>query len=193
MTVRSVVTQLVHDGLLYRVQGKGTFVARPKISAHSPAYKGVREQLEGMGYETVTKLLKIEKTADPNIRAILRLQPNESVFAIDRIRLIKDEPISIHRSYVPCALAPELMQYDVENEQLCAILEKNFGLKMKFVEESLETVSAMSSEAELLHVKRGYPLLLLEDVIYDENRCPFEYAKIIFRGDRIKLHFDYDA
>ena len=45
MTVRSVITQLVKEGLLFRVQGKGTFVAAPKITTRSPAYMGIREQL----------------------------------------------------------------------------------------------------------------------------------------------------
>ena len=57
MTARGVLTTLVNDGLLFRVPGKGTFVAPLKINTVSPAYRGIREQLEGMGYETSTQLL----------------------------------------------------------------------------------------------------------------------------------------
>ena len=59
MTVRGVLTKLVGDGLLVRVPGKGTYVATPKINAVSPAYRGVREQLEGLGYETSTRLVSV--------------------------------------------------------------------------------------------------------------------------------------
>ena len=45
MTVRGVLTKMVNDGLLLRVPGKGTYVAPTKISAVSPAYRGIREQL----------------------------------------------------------------------------------------------------------------------------------------------------
>lgn len=57
MTARAVVSDLVKEGLLYRVQGKGTFVSE-KILALSPSYIGIREQLEQMGYEVKTRIVE---------------------------------------------------------------------------------------------------------------------------------------
>jgi GntR family transcriptional regulator len=45
MTVRSVITRLVHEGLLYSVPGKGTFVSEPKIVSRPLSQMGIREQL----------------------------------------------------------------------------------------------------------------------------------------------------
>ena len=119
MTVRSVLTDLVKEGLLYRVQGKGTFVAE-KIVTVSPSYIGIREQLEKMGYEVETRIHK------------------------------------------------------------------------KKVSETLESVVASNEEAELLAVEKGHPLLLLRDVLYDEISRPYEYTKVVFRGDRIKIRLQYE-
>lgn len=52
---------------------------------------------------------------------------------------------------------------------------------------------ATEEEAELLEIDRRFPLLMLEDV----NKSPagriFEYSKVLFRGDKIKLHFEYET
>ncbi len=62
---------------------------------------------------------------------------------------------------------------------------------MKHVVEHLEASAAHTDEAELLGMRRGQPVLRLEDVISDAGGTPFEYSMIVFRGDKIRLGFDY--
>ncbi len=192
MTARGVLTKLVNDGVLYRVPGKGTFLAPLKIDAVSPAYRGVREQLEAMGYETTTEVLGVGvEAATPTVRARLGLPAGERVYAIHRLRSVQGEPISLHHSYVPAALAPGLDAHDTGGEQLCVILEKHYGLAMTQVAEHLEATAARAEEATQLRMRPGQPVLLLEDVIADAHGRTFEYSSIVFRGDKIRLGFDY--
>lgn len=192
MTARGVLTKLVTEGVLFRVPGKGTFLAPQKFEAVSPAYRGVREQLEAAGYETTTQVLRSGvEDASPRVRERLGLPDGAQVHAIYRLRSVQGEPISLHHSYVPAALAPDLDRHDAGNEQLCVILEKHYGLAMKQVAEHLEATAARTEEAELLRMRRGQPVLLLEDVISDDHGRTFEYSTIVFRGDKIRLGFDY--
>ncbi len=192
MTARGVLTKLVNDGVLFRVPGKGTFLAPQKIDAVSPAYGGVREQLESMGYETSTELLSIRLETPPvRVRDKLRLESGQPVYAIDRLRSVQGEPISLHHSYVPDHLAHGLDRYDTANEQLCVVLASHYGLTMKRVDEQLEATAASADEATLLQMRKGQPVLLLEDVIADLDGTTFEYSRIVFRGDKIRLRFDY--
>lgn len=193
MTVRGVLNKLTSEGLLLRVSGKGTYVAPRKISATSPAYRGVREQLESLGFATTTALLSHDlKPPSSSVRSRLRLAPDELVYAIVRLRSVDGEPISLHRSYVPGRLAPNLDDHDVVNEQLCVVLKEHYGLPMSKVEEHLEAVTPTAGDAQLLDIQPSEPVLRLSDVIRDQNENPFEYSTIIFRGDKLQLRFDYE-
>jgi GntR family transcriptional regulator len=193
MTVRGVLTKLVADGLLLRVPGKGTYVAPTKIDAVSPAYRGVREQLEAMGYSTTTRLVSfVLEPPSSTVREKLRLSDRDEVHTIARVRYVSGEPISLHRSHVPARLAPRLDQHDVVAEQLCVVLEDHYGLPMRRVHEDLEAHAVTTAEARHLGMHRGEPALLLQDLIADDRGTPFEYSTIVFRGDKLRLRFDYE-
>lgn len=192
MTARAVVTQLVNDGLLRRVQGKGTFVIEKKIATKSLAYMGIREQLERMGYQIATRLLNFRQIeASQSLAAILNIMPGDVVHFIERLRIIDDGPISLHRSYIPKILTPTLRDDRLETEQLCVILQNEFNLKTAVVTETLESVQATSEEAQLFAVSKTFPLLLLTDINKTIAGRIFEFTKVLFRGDKVKLSFEY--
>jgi len=194
MTVRGVLNSLVDDGLLYRVPGKGTFVTEQKIAALSPAYQGVREQLEQMGFTTTTELVS-RRTLVPgeSVRTNLQTDRTVVVHEILRRRLVDGVPVSLHRSFVPVRLATGLGTDDVVDEQLCVILEREYNLRPASTIEQLEAVAATREEAQMLGLETGAPLLLLEDTISGVTGEVFEYSKILFRGDKMKLRFEYTS
>ena len=195
MTVRSVLLDLVKEGKLYRVQGKGTYVAEQKIEAMSLYYVGIREQLEQMGYEVSTKTLECGIIpSDSNVARHLNLEEGTPVFRIKRLRSIsKKGPVSIHISYIPEKYSTGLTPEVLEKEQLCVLMNQNFGLQRKRVTETLESVAADEEEAQLLKIEKGHPLLMLKDEQFSEEDTPYEYTKVVFRGDRFKIRLNYEA
>ncbi|MGA4508053.1 GntR family transcriptional regulator [Propionibacteriaceae bacterium G1746] len=193
MTVRQVLTNLVDEDMLYRVHGKGTFVAHRKISTKSPSYQGIREQLEEQGFNTHTEILDESVVpADARTARALELEVGAPVYRIRRRRLVEGSPLSIHESYVPEKLAPHLLEANLATQQLCIVLERDHGLRMASVHESLESAIASKSEAEALDARPGAPVLLLQQHIRHDNGVMFEFTKIVFRGDKVKLDFQYN-
>ncbi len=193
MTIRQVLGKLVDEGLVFRVHGKGTFVAQRKIATRSPSYYGVREQLEQQGYSTRTEMLDSgEVEADARLAGQLEVPVGTPLQMVERLRYAGDTPISLHKSYVPLPLAPGLLDHDLAQRQLCQVLARDYGLDMTYVHESLESLNPTPAELSALGVRRGIPLLLLEQRIRDASRRLFEFTQIRFRGDRIRLEFDYD-
>ena len=192
MTVRGVLNRIVSAGLLYRVPGKGTFVAEEKIESRPLSYMGIREQLEQMGYQITTKLLSID-TIDAPVRVakLLGLPKNAPVYKLSRVRFIKGQPLSIHVSYLSTALAPRLEEKDLMGTQLCDILEHEYNHPILRQEETLESALPSTEEAETLKLTEPSPLLLLENIFYTHSNTPIEYSRVVFRGDKIKIRLEY--
>jgi GntR family transcriptional regulator len=192
MTVRSVLNRLVMAGLLYRVPGKGTYVSEAKIESSPLSWMGIREQLERMGYETETKLLTAELVStSTRIAKLLEIKPGATAYLVKRIRYVKGVPLSVHTSYIPQEVSPDLERQDLEGKQLCDILTDEYNCRIARQVETLESITASAEEAELLGVSTSFPLLLLENRVYNSNQVPIEYSKVVFRGDKIKLRLEH--
>ena len=191
--LRSVIAKLSSEGLLISKQGAGTFVSRKKVHTYAPDKIGIREQLEQRGYTTSVKLLSIEESeASPILAQHLKLQQSELVYIIRQLRFVDDEPFFVSETYLPKKLFTNINSDDFQNVSCQKAIEEKYGYSINSTNEFLETSIAGSKLAKLLEVPSGYTLLLLEQLNYDISDIPFEDTRIFYRGDRIRLHFDYN-
>ena len=117
VTIRSVITKFVDSGMMYRIQGKGTYIAAPKIVTGNVSYVGIRDQLEKQGYDTKTKVITFEKIkANLPTSKKLDIPLGTEIIFIERLRTINDVPFSLHRSYVPTDTGVQLHIEQLENE-----------------------------------------------------------------------------
>lgn len=188
MTVRKAIDRLVAAGLIYKVDGKGTFVSEPKVSFQALSLAGLREQTLKMGYSPSTKLLGIERVlASKNMSSYLHVEPNSPIFVIERVVFVNNIPLALHRSHIPENLCPSLPEYDLTNASLYSILKEKFEINIHHMSEMLETTLASVRESLLLGIEPGSPMFLLRITAYDPDQKPVEYVKVIFRGDRVQL------
>ena len=192
MTVRSVLSRLVQEDLLYRVPGKGTFVSEEKIEKKHLLYTSIREQLEELGMEIVTKVID-NKVIMPNSRIAKKLNINSTraVYYIERIRYVQGKPLSLHRTFLSHLVNPLINEKRLAEDHLCRILEEDYNLVSTHTKESLEMVYAKDRQSKLLEVDATQPLLLLKEERYIGNAIA-EYTEIYFKGDQMRVTFEYD-
>ena len=190
--IRQALNELVNEGLVIRRKGKGTFVAEPKIG-ESLVQKltGFYQDMVDRGHAPASQVLKQEATpASPLVAAFLEIAPGTPVIEIERVRFVQDEPIVLVTTYMPQVLCPELLHEDLTHQSLYAYLERRYNLVTVRGHRTLEAVPANEYEANLLQVKRGAPLILLDSVSYLEDGTPLEYYHALHRGDRSKFEVE---
>ena len=190
--VRQALGEIELDGLIVRRKGKGTFVAEPKIN-ESLAQKltGFYQDMVERGHKPITQVLEHKVLPASNkVAEYLGIPPDTPVVGIKRLRFVADEPIVIVTSYLPFHLCPALADVDLTNRSLYQFLEQECGLMIARGRRTIEAVGANEYEAELLHIDRGAPLILLNSVSYLDDGTPIEYYHAVHRGDRSRFEVE---
>lgn len=188
-TVRQAIGRLVAGGLLERRQGRGTFVARPKITRSLLRFYSFGRWVRTEGLESSTKVLAARIVpATEGIAHRLRLRPADRVYALKRLRLLEGEPVMLETSWLPVEAFPGLLDQDLSHPPLYDIIEQRYGLLIARAEESLEPTTVSKGEARLLKVQRGLPAFLIRRTTYAGGDRPIEYRESVVRGDRFRYH-----
>lgn len=190
--IRQALKELEYEGLIVREKGKGTFIAEPKIrESLVQELTGFYQDMAAKGHAPISKVLnQTVIPASPKIAAYLNLEPGMPVIQIDRLRFVQDEPIVLVTTYLPHSLCPLLLEADLTEQSLYAFLEREYGIMIARGQRIMEAVLANEYEAELLEVKPGAPLILLDSVSYLEDGTPIEFYHALHRGDRSRFEVE---
>lgn len=184
MTVRQALATLQQQGLIGSLHGKGYFVSPPRIEAPVDILIGFSDNMTKRDIRPGARLLALEvMLADRSLAGELQIRVGEQIFAVHRLRLANDMPVALEYSHFPAHLFPNLDQHDLESHSIYAILAQEYGVKLAGATQSLEPVVAQSWQANLLHVPKGAPLMLVTRTSHDEQQRIVEYARDYYRGD----------
>ncbi|WP_374207753.1 GntR family transcriptional regulator [Streptomyces sp. XM4193] len=186
-TVRQALQELVVEGRLERIQGKGTFVAKPKVS-QALQLTSYTEDMRAQGLEPTSQLLDIGYvTADDRLAAFLDIDTGGRVLRIERLRLASGEPMAIEITHLSQRRFPALRRSLVKYASLYTALAEVYDTQLAEAEETIETSLATPREAGLLGTDVGLPMLLLSRHSFDKDGRPVEWVRSVYRGDRYKF------
>ena len=190
--VRQALGALVANGLLYRVKGKGTFVAPHKLEEKFiQRSDGFFREMTSRGLSVTSAVLVQEVTLPPpHVRHQLQLRDGEQTVRIDRLRSVEGQVLLFVQTYIPYELCPDLLTADLATGSLYALLRERHGLSVASGKRTVEAVLAHPPISTLLEVRKGAPLLKIESVSYLADGRPLEYYEAWHRADRSKFEIE---
>lgn len=191
IVVRQAMSRLVTEGLVYRHQGRGAFVAKQsEDSDFVGRIIGFSGDIE-LRNHTVSRFILTADIRDPDPRAAkaLGLGPGERVVFLRRTMSVDGVPRILVESSLVESRVPGLLHHPLENRSLYAMLLEHYGIQFEGAERWIEAASASKEEAQHLKISKGTPLIKIESRSSDRTGRHIEYFSALYRTDSARLHF----
>jgi GntR family transcriptional regulator len=182
MTARQAIGDLVHEGVLTRQQGRGTFVAQPRFAQRLRYLTGFTADMAARGIVASSRVLDLRTSpAAGDVAAELGVDAGATLVFVERIRLADGRPVGIERAWLsvddPRALLSSAATGSVY-EALGAL-----GHHPVRAEQRIVAGLADERETELLALDHGAPVLRTHRRSYDASGRAVELAEAAYRGD----------
>jgi DNA-binding GntR family transcriptional regulator len=190
MTARGAVQRLVQDGLVYRVPGRGTFVAPERANRTASHILSFSDEMRRKGRSPSSRVL--QKRRRPASDAERDRLGRDEVVAVRRVRFADGNPVAVETAVFPADRVARLLDGDLEGTSLFATLA-DAGLVPTAGRASLAAEAATAEDARVLGIKRGDPLLVERRLIHDQHGAPLEWTESRYVSSRYGLDVDFDV
>ncbi len=191
-TVRQAITELVHDGQLYRIKSKGTFVSNPKVTQHVLnrfySYDGAAQE-SGMKPGRV----QLAKEVIPMPQEMIDLgagKPGDQVIFLKRKRMIDNVPTVRIDAYLVYSKFAHLMDADLVNNSLRSLMDAKPETRVYRLVRIIEAVPATKEDINELDVEPGSAIQKMTTIRYNDKNEVLDMAYAYHRGDMNRIELE---
>lgn len=196
-TVRQAISELTNNGYLYKVRGKGTFVAKTKKRIDIKDYSGFTPSI--LDCQTpenriiintrAVKCLEVDKLCN-----VFNIAPNQyGKFELAEVLYqVKNgsDVYSINTSYIPMDLFPDIMNSIMAGHASHEILKGKYPLVPEKTRSTLEVIYSSQEDTRYLQIQTGQPLIKIENMVFSKNGKLVEYVVTKYRADKCRFIFE---
>lgn len=188
ITVRHALAALHAEGLITKVQGKGSFVAPPRLRSSLDRLRGLSESLAGDGHDVQSRRVGYsEHAASDALATRLQLEPGAPVAELLSLRYVDREPLSLNRLQMAAPLGARLRKADTGGRDFVSVYESDFGLHVGHAEVEVSAMPAGRLQREHLGLAEHAPVLQVERLVHDADGRPLHLETSWYRHDGFSL------
>jgi GntR family transcriptional regulator len=199
ITVRQAIAEMINEGVLYRKQGKGTFVARRKVNQGLSRIVTFSRTVMDIGMKPSTRILfQGLLPAGLEVASILKLPDAGQALKLVLLGLGDHRPLVVYESYFPPPVGKKMLREAVVKEKQGVAFSsydlygKNTGIFPARVNQAFEAAAADENQARNLKIPRGTALLKVTSVFMAGDHSPLELRRALYRGDFYKFTISRD-
>jgi GntR family transcriptional regulator len=191
MTVRRAINELVQEGIIHAIPGKGLFAAQRTQAAEVGSLLSFGEQMARLGLEPSTLVLEAKIIGASGVLAkTLEVNVDTPLVYLRRLRLANGQPLAHTLSYLPHTLCPGLLEYDLEHHSLFTILRDVYKLQLVKSQSVISATLASEEEARLFDMTLPAALLVREQTTFLARGQAIEFSHNVLRADQYHLQVE---
>ena len=183
-TVRQAMSDLEKEGYIKKIHGKGMFVKGQAVKQSLIKIYSFHDEMKRLNKQPGSTLLCF-KLKKPSIQIANKLNSNELVYHIIRLRSADNEPILYEETYLSSTHFPELHQHDIEQHGLYHALKNKYHVSIRRAIDTFRAINIPKETARHLNETQGSPGLQIERIAFLDN-IPVEYTIEIARGSKFE-------
>jgi len=190
-TVRQALSELVKEGYIKKMKGKGSIVVRRmRRTLGVLSVKGFSEIVSENKLSVSTIMIKkpyITRWQEPFCFPIDDLEMKVGCIFIKRLRCVDAEPVMLETTFVPNMNLPRFCSKPFVKGSLFETLSVNYAIEINKVEQDLRAVVADREVSEYLKVKAGSPLLQIFLKFYTNREHMSVYSSLLCNTNRYSI------
>ncbi|AKJ31256.1 GntR family transcriptional regulator [Caldimonas brevitalea] len=187
ITVRQALGDLEKERLIFKVPGKGSFVAQTKPFQELGRLQGFAEAMGALGHEIYNRVLSVTTQAAPaQVADRLHLAPGAPVTEIRRVRHLDRQPVSLDLTWVPVHIGQRLADADLATRDIFVILENDQAIPLGHADLVIDAETADPALANWLGIAPGDPVLHIERLTHTRDGVPIDYEHLYCRADNFQ-------